>query len=60
MDVSEKLQTLADEAKAALGDAVLDVKFAFGELTLTVARDSIIQVVTALRDKAGFVSIVDV
>lgn len=60
MDISEKLHALADEAKAAAGDAILAASFAFGELTLTVTRESIVQVVTMLRDKAGFVSIIDI
>ncbi|MFY8101362.1 MAG: NADH-quinone oxidoreductase subunit C [Allorhizobium sp.] len=58
--MSEKLHALADEAKAAAGDAILAASFAFGELTLTVTRESIVQVVTMLRDKAGFVSIIDI
>lgn len=60
MDISEKLHALADEAKAAAGHAILATSFAFGELTLTVTRESIVQVVTMLRDKAGFVSIIDI
>ena len=60
MDISEKLHALADEAKAAAGDAILATSFAFGELTLTVTRESIVQIVTMLRDKAGFVSIIDI
>jgi NADH-quinone oxidoreductase subunit C len=60
MDNAPKLEALAEEAKAALGDAILDAKFAFGELTLTTRRDAIVDVVTTLRDQAGFISIVDV
>jgi len=60
MDNSEKLQALAETAKAALGDALLDTSMAFGELTLTVTRESIVSVVTMLRASAGFVSITDV
>ena len=60
MDIAPKLQALADEAKAALGDAILRTDFAFGELTLTVERNAIVEAVTRLRDDAGFVSIVDV
>lgn len=60
MDNASKLQALADEAKAALSDAVLDTRFSYGELTLTVQRDAIVKTVTMLRDRAGFVSIVDV
>src|SRR5690349_9337002 len=60
MDNTSKLEALAEEAKAALGDAILGTQFAFGELTLAVRRDAIVDAVTMLRDKAGFVSIVDV
>lgn len=60
MDNTPKLEALADEAKAALGDAILASAFSFGELTLVAQRDAIVSVVTMLRDRAGFVSIVDV
>ena len=60
MDIAPKLEALAEEAKAALGDSILDARFAFGELTLVARRDAIVTVVTTLRDKAGFVSIVDI
>jgi NADH-quinone oxidoreductase subunit C len=45
----EQLQTLADTARTAFGDTVLDVKLAFGELTLTVKRDEIADVMAKLR-----------
>lgn len=60
MDIAPKLEALAEEAKAALGDSILDARLAFGELTLVARRDAIVTVVTTLRDKAGFVSIVDI
>lgn len=60
MDIAPKLQALAEEAKAALGDAILASDHAFGELTLTVRRDAIVDAVIRLRDDAGFISIVDV
>jgi NADH-quinone oxidoreductase subunit C len=60
MDIAPKLQALAEEAKAALGDAILHTGYAFGELTLTVRRDAIVDAVNMLRDQAGFVSIVDI
>ena len=37
---------------AKLGDAVLSSKIAYGELTLTVARDRIVEALTRLRDDA--------
>jgi NADH-quinone oxidoreductase subunit C len=39
--------------KAAIGDALLDVKQHVDEITLTVARDSIVSVLKALRDTPG-------
>ncbi len=39
-----------DAAKAALGDAILDVKGHVGEITLTVKREEIVNVLKALRD----------
>jgi len=45
----EQLQTLADTARTAFGETVLDVKLAFGELTLTVKRDEITGVMAKLR-----------
>ena len=39
-----------DAAKAAIGDALLDAKEVVGEITLTVRRDSIVDVLRALRD----------
>ena len=42
-----------EAARAALGDALLDVKEAVGEITLTVRGDSIVEVCRALRDTPG-------
>jgi NADH-quinone oxidoreductase subunit C len=42
-----------EAAKAALGDAIVDVKDHVGEITLTVKRDSIVAVCRALRDTPG-------
>ena len=42
-----------DAAKAALGEALLDVKEAVGEITLTVRRESIVDVCRTLRDTPG-------
>ena len=53
------LGSLADETRTAQGEAILDHKLEFGELTLTIARDRIIEAVTHLRD-VGFISIIDV
>ena len=42
-----------EAAKAALGDALVDVKDEVGEITLTVKRESIVAVLRALRDTPG-------
>ena len=42
-----------DAAKKALGKAVLDARDAVGEITLTVARDSVVDALRKLRDTAG-------
>ena len=44
---------LIEAAKAALGDALLDATDAVGEVTLTVRRESIVEVCRALRDTRG-------
>ena len=51
MTETAKLTALAEAAKSALGDAVLDVKFTVGELTLMVARAKLPAVLTYLRDE---------
>src|SRR5690349_11127384 len=40
-------------AKAALGDALLDAKDHVGEIILTVRRESVVEVLRALRDTPG-------
>jgi len=57
---SSPLAALAERASNALGDKVLETKLAFGELTLTVQRDAIVDVVTFLHDHEAFISISDV
>ncbi len=53
------LEALAADVRSALGDKIIEHKLAFGELTVTVHRYTIVEVVTWLRD-AGFIAIVDV
>ncbi len=48
--MSDTLTVLAGHASATLGAAALSSATAFGELTLTVPRDQIIDVLTKLRD----------
>lgn len=45
----EQLHTLAESLQSDLGDAILEIKHAFGELTLTVARDSIVAIMAKLK-----------
>ena len=42
-----------EAVKASLGDALLDVKDHVGEITLTVGREEIVNVLKALRDTSG-------
>ncbi len=57
-----QLQDLGGKIAAALPDAVTGVKVAFGELTLTIARERWLDVVKMLRDEPDylFVNIIDV
>lgn len=50
--MSEKLQQLETHCKSALGDAVVASRITYGELTLDVAREKILDVLTFLRDDA--------
>ncbi|MBB4050628.1 NADH-quinone oxidoreductase subunit C [Devosia subaequoris] len=58
----DPLVTLGEHVASSLGDAVQGFEVAFGDLTVTVARDSIVNVATFLRDdpKCRFISFVDV
>ena len=62
MTETAKLTALAEAAKSALGDAVLDVKFTVGELTLMVARGKLPAVLTYLRDDPNwlFKTLIDI
>ena len=54
MTDTAKLTALADAVKAAAGSAVKDTRIAFGELTITVERERIPEVVKLLRDGPAF------
>ncbi len=60
--VVDPLVTLGEHVAASLGDAVLGFEVAFGDLSITVARDSIVNVATFLRDDPNcrFIAFVDV
>lgn len=53
MTDTAKLQALAEAAKAALPDAILDAKIAVGELTLVASREKLRQLLHFLRDDPG-------
>ncbi|MES1179607.1 MAG: NADH-quinone oxidoreductase subunit C, partial [Hyphomicrobium sp.] len=56
------LQELAEHAKSSLKDVVGASRVAYGELTLNVARDKIVDVLTFLRDdpKCRFEVLIDI
>jgi NADH-quinone oxidoreductase subunit C len=58
----DQLQALGAKIAAASAGAVIDVRIAFGELTLTVARERWLDTIKTLRDEPDylFVNIVDV
>src|SRR6266404_6242364 len=62
MAMSEALNNLGAKIVAGLGGAATDHKVAFGQLTVTVQTDRIVDVVKFLRDDPGcrFVSFIDV
>jgi NADH-quinone oxidoreductase subunit C len=51
---------LLDEVKAALGDAVLDARHAVGEDTLTVRRESVVEVCRTLRDRFEYQQLMEI
>jgi len=59
--MTEKLSAICDQAKARLGDAVVDSAIAYGELTLTVETARINEVLQFLRDdgQCRFVNFID-
>jgi NADH-quinone oxidoreductase subunit C len=48
--MSDTLTVLSEAVAARLGSACLDSSVAYGELTVVVARDSIVETLVALRD----------
>src|SRR6266403_3735060 len=62
MAMSEALNNLGAKIVAGLGGAATDHKVAFGQLTVNVQPDRIVDVVKFLRDDPGcrFVSLIDV
>ena len=60
--MTEALQGISDHLAGKFGEKIADTVFAYGELTVTVAGDDLVEVVTFLRDDAAcqFVSMIDV
>ena len=56
------LVALGEHIAVSLGEAITGFEYAFGDLTVTAERESIVEVVTFLRDdpKCRFISFVDV
>ena len=54
------LARLTEQVTAVLGDRIAEQKFAFGELTLTVHRETVLDAVRLLHDELKFISIIDV
>ena len=59
MNGEDALLALTEQTTGGLGDKIIEKKLEFGELTLTVHRYTILDVIRFLHDD-GFVSIVDV
>ncbi|RDD62185.1 NADH-quinone oxidoreductase subunit C [Ferruginivarius sediminum] len=59
---TEALTDLGDYIESALPDEVTATKVAFGELTVSITRDSVVKVLTFLRDDANchFKQLVDI
>jgi len=54
------LAALAERARNQLGEAILDHRLSYGELTIVAARSAIVDVVTFLHDHESFISITDI
>ena len=59
MSVAAPLEALAARAAAGLGNRIIESTIAFGELTLIVQREAIVEIAEWLKAD-GFISIVDV
>lgn len=58
--MSEALTLLSADIRNKLGDKLIDAVIAYGDLTLFVQRDSIVEVVHVLKDDFRFISFLDV
>jgi NADH-quinone oxidoreductase subunit C len=51
---------IIDEVKAAIGDALIEAKDAVGEVSLTVRRESIVEVCRTLRDRFDYQQLMEI
>ncbi len=51
---------IIDEVRAAIGDAFLDAKDAVGEVSITVARESVVEVCRTLRDRFEYQQLMEI
>jgi NADH-quinone oxidoreductase subunit C len=51
---------IIDEVKAAIGGAFLDAKDAVGEVSITVARESVVEVCRTLRDRFEYQQLMEI
>ena len=52
--------SIIDEVKAAIGGAFIDAKDAVDEVSITVARESIVEVCRTLRDQFGYQQLMEI
>ncbi|HEX8256494.1 MAG TPA: NADH-quinone oxidoreductase subunit C, partial [Allosphingosinicella sp.] len=51
---------IIEEVRAAIGDAFIDAKDAVGEVSITVARESILEVCRTLRDRFEYQQLMEI
>src|ERR1043165_8019155 len=51
---------LIDEVAAALGDALIEARDAVGEVSLTVRRESVVEVCRTLRDRFEYQQLMEI
>ena len=51
---------IIDEVKAAIGDAFLEAKDAAGEISITVRRESVVEVIRTLRDRFEYQQLMEI
>ena len=51
---------IIEDVTAAIGDALVEARDAVGEVSLTVARDSIVEICTLLRDRFEYQQLMEI